>query len=54
MITRNRYDLQGDLVYEGLSSDTKPIEDIPENAVFLELDTGDLYFFSNGAWVVMA
>lgn len=54
MITQNRYDLQGDIVYQGLSSDAKPTEDIAENSVFLELDTGDLYYFSNGSWSLMA
>ena len=34
----------------GLSTDEKPTEDVEENAIFLELDTGSVYYFSNGAW----
>jgi hypothetical protein len=51
MITQNRYDLQGDTTYEGLSTDTKPTgEDVPVNALFLELDTGDFYYYDGSAW----
>lgn len=35
---------------EGKSTDTKPLEDIGENSKFFELDTGDTYYFTNGAW----
>lgn len=35
----NDYDLKG------LSTDTKPIENIAVNSLFLELDTGDFYYF---------
>lgn len=49
MITRNRYDLQGDMSYQGLSTDTKPTENVPINALFLELDTGDFYFLETPA-----
>ena len=35
--------------YGGLSSDTKP-EDVPVNTLFLELDTGDFYYFDGTAW----
>ena len=50
MITRNRYDLQGDMSYQGLSTDTKPTEDVAINSLFLELDTGDFYYFDGSDW----
>lgn len=33
----------------GLSTDTKPDWAL-ENTIFMELDTGDFYYFSNGEW----
>lgn len=36
--------------YCGLSTDTKPILGVGENSRFWELDTNDIYYFSNGAW----
>ena len=36
--------------YMGLSTDTKPTEDIQENTIFLELDTGDFYYFDGTNW----
>ena len=36
---------------EGLSSDTKPTENIGVNSKFYELDTNDTYFFNGSAWV---
>lgn len=33
----------------GLSTDTKP-DDAFENSLFLELDTGDFYYFTDGEW----
>ena len=50
MITQNRYDLSGDDTYEGLSTDEKPTEDVVMNALFLELDTGDFYYFDGSEW----
>ena len=50
MITRNRYNLQGDTCYQGMSDDIKPTEGVPENALFLELDTKKFYYFSEGEW----
>lgn len=50
MITRNRYDYSEDLAYEGLSTDTKPEENVGDNALFLELDTGDWYYWDGSAW----
>lgn len=43
MITRNRYNLQGDTNYQGLSTDIKPY-DAPTNSLMLELDTGNIYY----------
>ena len=42
----------------GLSTDTKPTGSfsgakIAENSVFLELDTGDLYYLTDGIWEKM-
>lgn len=42
----------------GLSTDTKPTGTfsgyrVGENSVFLELNTGDLYYFSNGTWTII-
>lgn len=36
----------------GLSSDTKPTEDIPNGSSFLEMDTGNVYVFDkeNSQW----
>lgn len=38
----------------GLSTDSKPTEvdgkDIEVNSLFLELDTGDFYYFNGSAW----
>lgn len=36
--------------YMGLSTDTKPTKGIPVNTLFLELDTGDFYYFDGTAW----
>ena len=36
--------------YMGLSTDTKPTEMIEINALFLELDTGDFYYFTGTVW----
>ncbi len=36
--------------YMGLSTDTKPTEGIAVNTLFLELDTGDFYYFDGTAW----
>lgn len=35
--------------YEGLSTDTKPTE-ADVNALFLELDTGDIYYYDGSQW----
>ena len=51
MITRNTYAYPEDLAYEGLSTDTKPTENVGINALFLELDTGKFYYFDGSDWV---
>lgn len=33
----------------GLSTDTKPL-DVAENTIFLELDTGNFYYFDGEEW----
>ena len=35
---------------EGLSTDSKPTENIGVNSKFDELDTGDKYYFNGTAW----
>lgn len=50
MITRNRYNLQGDTCYQGLSTEEKPTDNVPINSLFLELDTGDFYYFDETEW----
>lgn len=50
----NQYCEAAQFELAGLSSDTKPteIEGFPvgDNSLFLELDTGDFYYFTNGSW----
>ncbi len=46
MITKNGQ--TADLL--GLSTDTKPTADIATNTLFLELDTGDFYYFDGTTW----
>ena len=36
--------------YVGLSTDTKPA-DVHLNALFLELDTGDFYYYDGSDWL---
>ena len=36
--------------YFGLSTDTKPTETAEINSLFLELDTGDFYYFDGSQW----
>ena len=35
---------------EGLSSDSKPTEDIAVNSKFYELDTNNVYYFNGTSW----
>lgn len=39
--------------YLGLSTDTKPTEGIQTNTIFLELDTGDFYYFDGENWQII-
>lgn len=39
-----------DKEYMGLSTDTKPTEGVSVNSLFLELDTGDFYYFNGTTW----
>lgn len=34
----------------GLSTDSKPTTDVPVNTLFLELDTGNFWYFNGSAW----
>ena len=38
--------------YAGLSTDSKPTENVPNGAAFIEMDTGKLYFYDadNQQW----
>lgn len=36
--------------WRGLSTDAKPTVGVGLNALFLELDTGDFYYFNGSAW----
>lgn len=38
----------------GLSSDTKPTDGIPINSMFVELDTGDVFYFDGTEWKTFA
>jgi len=48
MIT-SELESRGSSNYMGLSTDTKP-ENVPVNTLFLELDTGDFYYFDGEDW----
>ena len=39
-----------DYQLKGLSTDVKPTTGIAVNSLFLELDTGDFYYFDGEAW----
>lgn len=49
MITKINPAAAYDNEYKGLSTDTKPT-DCAVNSLFLELDTGDSYFFNGSTW----
>lgn len=53
MVTKNDDRYQFDYEYKGLSTDEKPTEDVPVNALFFELDTGDFYYFDGTDWNVV-
>lgn len=50
MITQNRYNLQGDTCYQGMSYDEKP-SSAPVNSLFLEFDTNKFYYFNGFEWI---
>lgn len=39
--------------YSGLSTDSKPTDGVRNGSIFVEIDTGDVYFFNEAgpAWV---
>ena len=49
MITINKGQNPFEYEYKGLSTDQKPIN-CGTNSLFLELDTGDFYYFDGAAW----
>lgn len=36
----------------GLSTDTKPTTSIPNGTSFLEIDTGEIYYFDGEQWIL--
>jgi hypothetical protein len=36
--------------YRGLSTDVKPTEMVAVNSIYLELDTGNFYYFDGTTW----
>lgn len=49
MITYNDNKQCGEHEFKGLSTDIKPL-DCATNSLFLELDTGDFYYFDGTTW----
>lgn len=49
MVTYNDNRQNGEYEYKGLSTDNKP-SDCAVNSLFLELDTGDFYYFDGEEW----
>lgn len=37
----------------GISTETKPVDDVGNYDLFIEFNTGDIYYFYNGAWNLM-
>ena len=63
MVTVNsmlgEYSSTGEFEFKGLSTDRKPTgtfggKTIGDNSLFLELDTGDIYYYNGGSWSVMS
>lgn len=50
MVTFNDQRQGGFHEFMGLSTDTKPTEGVGVNSLFLELDTGDVYYFDGEEW----
>jgi hypothetical protein len=40
--------------FRGLSTDTKPTQGLNEGDVFLEMDTGEVYFWDGNNWITPA
>ena len=51
MISVNTNRQAGEHDLKGLSTDTKPTENVGVNSLFLELDTGDFYYFNGTTWL---
>ena len=49
MVTINDCRPAGEYDYKGLSTDAKPT-DCKVNSIFLELDTGNFYYFTGETW----
>ena len=49
MVTYNDNRKDGEHEYKGLSTDAKPTT-AGVNSLFLELDTGDFYYFTGETW----
>ncbi len=49
MVTLNDCKQSGEHDFKGLSTDTKPTS-CSVNSLFLELDTGDFYYFDGTDW----
>ena len=50
MVTRNDQKRAYEHEYKGTSNDTKPVTGVGVNSLFLELDTGDFYYFTGVEW----
>ena len=50
MITNNENRMKHEYELKGSSTDTKPTN-VGINTLFLELDTGDFYYFDGSDWV---
>lgn len=53
MVTNNDCRQGNNFQFLGKSTDDKPTTNIGENSLFLELDTGTVYYFSNNQWLVV-
>ena len=49
-VTVKNVELFDNYEFMGLSTDNKPTEDVAINSLFLELDTGDFYYFDGEEW----
>ena len=50
MVTENNNRTNLYKEYSGISDDDKPTEGVGVNSLFLELDTGDFYYFDGEEW----